>query len=277
MHQSHIMTQPEFIQNNLNKSDWDITKDKCDSTRAHRRHLAANEKHENKRKIYCTNVHLRIIEILITLMYNLSAVTAAVTRERHNTGAGNHPWAMQGKEQGPWRRERGHNGGHQGAHAGGACHNRGTSTAPPPANTARPPESHAPITRRRSTNRTPYGPHRLTPTGHQKPHRGRRAHLHGEKRATAKEEAAENTAAQPATTPSPPGDNPGHSEGHLTGTGRGRGRGHSAQGWRQGSPDDTWPKHSPPGRATPRTSERPTSPSGAPRPQKHGPSEPPHT
>ena len=36
-------------------------------------------KHENKRKIYCTNVHLRIIEILITLMYNLSAVTAAVT------------------------------------------------------------------------------------------------------------------------------------------------------------------------------------------------------
>ena len=46
---------------------------------AHRRHLAANGKHENKRKIYCTNVHLRIIEILITLMYKLSAVTAAVT------------------------------------------------------------------------------------------------------------------------------------------------------------------------------------------------------
>ena len=32
-----------------------------------------------KRKMYCTNVHLKIIEILITLMYNLSAVTAAVT------------------------------------------------------------------------------------------------------------------------------------------------------------------------------------------------------
>ena len=73
------MTQREIIRNNLNKSDWEITKDKCDSTRAHRRHLAANGKHENKRKIYCTNVHLRIIEILITLMYNLSAVTAAVT------------------------------------------------------------------------------------------------------------------------------------------------------------------------------------------------------
>ena len=79
VHPSHIMTQREIIGNNLNKSDWEITKDKCDSTRAHRRHLAANGKHENKRKIYCTNVHLRIIEILITLMYKLSAVTAAVT------------------------------------------------------------------------------------------------------------------------------------------------------------------------------------------------------
>ena len=59
-----------MIRNNLNKSDWEITKDKCDSTRAHRRHLAANGKHEMKRKIYCTNVHLRIIEILITSVYN---------------------------------------------------------------------------------------------------------------------------------------------------------------------------------------------------------------
>ena len=76
------MTHREIIRNNLNKSDWEITKDKCDSTRAHRRHLAANGKHENKRKIYCTNVHLRIIEILITLMYNLSAVTAAYIQGR---------------------------------------------------------------------------------------------------------------------------------------------------------------------------------------------------
>ena len=73
------MTQREIIRNNLNKSDWEIRKDKCDSTRAQRRHLAANGKHKNKRKFYCTNVHLRIIEILMTLMYNLSAVTAAVT------------------------------------------------------------------------------------------------------------------------------------------------------------------------------------------------------
>ena len=75
MHSSNIMTHCEIIPDNLNKSDWEITKDKCDSTRAHRRHLAANGKHEIKRKIYCTNVHLRIIEILITLMYKLSAFT----------------------------------------------------------------------------------------------------------------------------------------------------------------------------------------------------------
>ena len=75
MHSSNKMTRCEIIRNNLNNSDWEITKDKCDSTHAHRRHLAANRRHENKRKDYCTTVHLRIIEPLITLMYNLSAVT----------------------------------------------------------------------------------------------------------------------------------------------------------------------------------------------------------
>ena len=74
VHSSNIMTHYEIIRNNLNNADWEITKDKCDSTRAHGRHVAANGKPENKRKIYCTNVHLRIIEILITLMYRLSAV-----------------------------------------------------------------------------------------------------------------------------------------------------------------------------------------------------------
>ena len=75
MHSSNIMTHCEIIQNYLNHSDWEITKDKCNLTHAHRRHLAANGTHENKRKFYYTNVHLRIIEILITLMYKLSAVT----------------------------------------------------------------------------------------------------------------------------------------------------------------------------------------------------------
>ena len=77
------MTQREISRNNLNKSDWEITKDKCDSTRAHRRHLAANGKHEMKRKIDCTNLHLSIIEIPITLMYKFSAVTAAVKILQH--------------------------------------------------------------------------------------------------------------------------------------------------------------------------------------------------
>ena len=75
MHSLNIITHCEIIRNNLYNSDWEITKDKCDSMRAYRRNLAANRKHENKRKIYCTNVHLRIIEILITLMHKFSAVT----------------------------------------------------------------------------------------------------------------------------------------------------------------------------------------------------------
>ena len=75
LHSWNIMIHCEIIRSNLKNSDWEITKDTCDLTHAQRRHLAANGKHENKRKIYCTNVHLRIIEILITLMYKLSAVT----------------------------------------------------------------------------------------------------------------------------------------------------------------------------------------------------------
>ena len=43
-----------------------------------------------------------------------------------------------------------------------------------------PSEAHAPNTRRENMNRTPYGPHGFTPTSHQKSHRGRGAHLHGE-------------------------------------------------------------------------------------------------
>ena len=68
MHLSNIMTHYEIIRNKSNKSDWEITKDKCNSTRAHVRHLAANGKPKNKLNIYCTNVHLNRIEMLITLM-----------------------------------------------------------------------------------------------------------------------------------------------------------------------------------------------------------------
>ena len=71
-------------------------------------------------------------------------------------------------------------------------------------------------------NRTLYGPHRLTSTSHQKPHRGEGA--------TPADEVAGNTATQPTTTPLPPGDDPGHSKGHVTDTGKGRRHGHSTQG-----------------------------------------------
>ena len=51
-----------------------------------------------------------------------------------------------------------------------------------PPRTSRDPRRRTPTkTCRRSTDLTPYGPHRLTPTGHQNLHRGRRAHPHGEK------------------------------------------------------------------------------------------------
>ena len=98
MHSSNIMTHCEIIRNNLNKSDWEITKDKCDSTRAHRRHLAANGKHENKRKFYCTNVPLRIIEILITLMYELSAVILMPLHIYHTNACPDLGWPRGGEE-----------------------------------------------------------------------------------------------------------------------------------------------------------------------------------
>ena len=54
--------------------------------------------------------------------------------------------------------------------------------APPhPERTPHDPRGRTPPnTRRRSTNQTPYGSHRHTPTGHREPHRGWRAHLDGE-------------------------------------------------------------------------------------------------
>ena len=158
------------------------------------------------------------------------AVRCTRHRGRHNTGAGNHQRARKGKNQGPWRRGRGRNGGHQGAHTGRACHNGGTSTAPPPADTARPPETHAcqhtPPKQGPDTVRTaPAHAHRLPDPAQEKegiPTRGEGA--------TFTEGAAENTAAQPTTTPSPPGGDPGHRKGHHTGARRGRGHGRSTQG-----------------------------------------------
>ena len=94
-------------------------------------------------------------------------------------------------------------------------------------------------------------------------------------RATPTEDAALNTAVQPTTTPSPPGDDPSHHKGHLTSTGRGQRHGHSTQSKGLGPPEHTGQRHRAPGRATPRTPTRPTSPSDTPRPPQHRRSEPP--
>ena len=136
-------------------------------------------------------------------------------RGRHDTGARNHQRARKGKNQGPWRRERGRNSGQQGAHTGRACHNGGSSTAPPAADTARPD----------AVRTAPAHAHQPP-----EPAQGREGTPTRGEGATPTEGAAENTAAQPTTTPSPPGDNPSLSKGHHTGTRRGRGHGCSTQG-----------------------------------------------
>ena len=190
-------------------------------------------------------------------------------------GAGNHPKARKGQKRGPRRRERGHHGRHQDPHAGRAYHDGGTSAAPPPADAARPQGTHAPNTRRRSTNRTPYGSHRHTPTSHQKPHRRWRAHLHGENGLQPQRKPLgtpprsppprpHNQATTPATTRA---TSQALEEDEGTATAP-RARARDLQRTRdQGT--------GPPERATPRTPTRPTSPSGTPRPPQHGPSEPP--
>ena len=103
-------------------------------------------------------------------------------RKRHNVGAANHPSTRKGQEREPKHRGRGHHSRRRDPHQGRAYHDEGTSAAPPPANAARLPGKHTPNTQRQSKNRTPYGSHQPTPTSHRKPHRGWRAHLHGENR-----------------------------------------------------------------------------------------------
>ena len=96
-------------------------------------------------------------------------------RERHNVGAGTNPRARKGREQGPRGRKRG-----PGPTRKKGIPRRRDQRPPPQADTARPPGTHAPNTRRQSANQTTYGSHRHTPTSHRKPHGRGRAHLHGE-------------------------------------------------------------------------------------------------
>ena len=86
-------------------------------------------------------------------------------------------------------------------------------------------------------------------------------------RATPTDEAAGNAAARRTIMPSPQGDDPGRHKGQLTGTGRGRRHDHSDQDWGPKPPEDTGPRHRPPGRATPRTVTRSTYPTH--QPERH--------
>ena len=101
---------------------------------------------------------------------------------------------------------------------------------------------------------------RITPAhAHRPPETTRRTEgtpTRGE-RATPTEEAAGNAAARRTITPSPPGDDPDHHKGHLTGTGRGRKHGRGTHDYGPKPPEDTGPRHRPPGRATPETVTRP--------------------
>ena len=155
------------------------------------------------------------------------APTGTGQRERHNTGAENHPWAKEEKEQGPWRRERGNNGGHQSRkgmpqqrdqHRPTPIRHRATAGGAGPKHT---PPKHESDT----VGTTPAHAHQPPETTNGKvgtPTRGEGA--------IPTEGAAGDTAAQPTTRLSPPGSGPRHSKGHLTGTRRGRGHGHSTQG-----------------------------------------------
>ena len=167
-------------------------------------------------------------------------------------GAGNHPRARKLREQGPGHREGGHHGGHQDPQARGSYHDGRTSALTPSRCRTTPWDARPQHTPPKSDSDAI----RITPAhAHQPPEttQGRKGTPARRERATPTEEATGNTARQPTTTPSPPGDDPGHHKGHRTGTERGRRHGHSAQGWGPGPPEDTGPRHRPPGRATPRT------------------------
>ena len=101
---------------------------------------------------------------------------------------------------------------------------QGDQHRPTPTERRTTPGGAPPKTHRRSKHRTPYRSHKRTLTSHWKPHRGLRAHLHGENGPHPQRKP------QGTTTPSAPGDDPGRHKGLLTGTRRGPRHGHSDQG-----------------------------------------------
>ena len=181
-------------------------------------------------------------------------------------GAGNHPRTRKGQERGPRHGGKGHHGKHHDPHPGRAYHDGGTSTAQPPPNAPRLPGAHPPTQTAEASIR-----HRTDHTSAHPPATGNHTGMEGTptrgEGATPTEEAAGNTAARRTTTPSLPGHDPSGHKGHLTGTRRGRRHGHSDQDWGPKPPEDTGPRHRPPGRATPRTVTRSTYPTH--QPERH--------
>ena len=101
---------------------------------------------------------------------------------RHNTGARNHQLARKGTDQGPGTEGEGATTDTRPRSQEG--HATTERTAPPhPQPTPGDARRRTPAkTRRRSTDQTPHERHRLTPTDHRTPHRGKSAHPLGEKR-----------------------------------------------------------------------------------------------
>ena len=137
---------------------------------------------------------------------------------------------------------------------------RAPRQVPRPTPTGRPAPPHPHQTPQHTPPKQTSDAMRITPAhAHRPPETTRRTEgtpTRGE-RATPTEEAAGNTAARHTTMPSPPADDPDHHEGQLTGTGRGRKHGRGTHDYGPTPPEDTGPRHRPPGRATPRTVTRP--------------------
>ena len=121
----------------------------------------------------------------------------------------------------------------------------------------------------------PYGSHRQMPTSHRKPHRGWRAHLHGEKGLQPRRTPLRTPPHSPPPRPHRQATTPAskRASSQAPEEDKGTARAPRARGRR---PQRTLDQGTdPPERATPRTATRPTSPSGTPRPPQHRPSEPP--
>ena len=174
-------------------------------------------------------------------------------------GAGNHPRTRKGQERGPRHGGKGHHDDRHDPHPGRACHDGGTSAAPPPLNAARLPGAHPPTriaeaSIGRPTDHTSAHP---PATGS---HTGDRGHTYtgrtGDTRRGSRRErrrTAHHHALTARRRPQPP-QGPPHRHRKRTkarrqqpglGTETPRGHGTKAQAPREGNPTDAYPTHQP--------------------------------